>query len=127
METNAMTVTIDDAADRPTPAAAALLQMLGGSAAASLLYVAAELGLPDLVAAGQGTAAVLLARTGSDADALERLLRGLVVLGVFVPFGGERLALTPLGDLLRSDAPGSLRATARLMGNPVTQLAWAAL
>jgi orsellinic acid C2-O-methyltransferase len=128
METIAMDTLLDDAPARPTPPPAAVLQqMLGGPTAASLLYVAAELGLADLVGQGHRTPAELAARTGADADALRRVLRGLAVLGVFGQPDGEHLELTALGDCLRADAPGSLRATARLMGHPVVQRAWAAL
>src|SRR5262245_26179186 len=126
METIPMTV-LDSVTTRPTPPAAVLQQMLGGPTAASLLHLAAELGLADLIAAGTDRAAELAARTGTDPDTLRRVLRGLAALGVFAPLEGERFGLTPLGDCLRADAPGSLRTTARLMGHPVVLQAWAAL
>jgi hypothetical protein len=128
METIAMTVVLDSVPARATPSPAGVLQqMLGGPTAASLLYVAAELGLADLVADGHRTSAELAARTGADPDALRRVLRGLAALGVFGQSADGRLELTALGDCLRADAPGSLRTTARLMGHPIVQRAWAAL
>jgi hypothetical protein len=101
-------------------------QMLGGATAASLLYVAAELRLADLLSGGPHTTEKLVARTGANADALTRVLRGLAVLGI-VSMHNHTVTLTELGHALRSDVPGSTYAAARLMGNPVAIQAWTGL
>jgi hypothetical protein len=110
-----------------TPAAAtALQQMLGGPTATNLIYTAVELDLPDLINERPATAERLAAARGADPGALRRVLRGLAALGILAgtPDG---YVLTPLGDLLRRDVPGSMFHSARLMGHPATQRAWTGL
>jgi hypothetical protein len=68
--------------------------------------IAATLRLPDLVAAGATTAAVLAERTGSDPGALRRLLRHLVAIDVLVQ-QGEHFALTPLSEAMREGQAGN--------------------
>jgi hypothetical protein len=105
---------------------AAVQQMLGGSTATTLLYIAAELGLADLLASGPKSTQALAVATGANPNALGRVLRGLGVLGIVQPADGD-FALTPLGETLRKDVPGSLRQTARLVAHPVIQQAWSGL
>jgi 2,7-dihydroxy-5-methyl-1-naphthoate 7-O-methyltransferase len=62
--------------------------------------VAATLRLPDLIAGGATTTAVLAERTGADPGALGRLLRHLVAIDVLVQ-RGEQYALTPLSEAMR--------------------------
>lgn len=64
--------------------------------------VAATLRLPDLIASGATTTAVLAERTGTDPGALGRLLRHLVAIDVLAQ-QGEHYSLTPLGDAMRED------------------------
>ncbi|MCP2257809.1 O-methyltransferase [Streptoalloteichus tenebrarius] len=74
------------------------------------IRVAATLRLPDLVARGVTGADELAARTGSDADALNRLLLYLSALDVFRRTAPRSYELTELGELLREDHPIGLRA-----------------
>jgi hypothetical protein len=104
-----------------------LQQFIGGSLATNLVYIAAELGIADQLADGPRKAEELAAATGTKADALKRVLRGLSVLGVLAQTPEGAFALTPLGEALRSDVPGSMRTTARLQAHPVTQRAFGAL
>jgi hypothetical protein len=110
----------------PANPAAVLQQMLGGATAASLLYVAAELELPDLLAEHPASSSYLAACTNTDLDALERVLRAMCVIGI-LSTDGEQFALTPLGEYLRTDVPGSQWAAARLMGHPIVTRAWGGL
>jgi SAM-dependent methyltransferase len=72
------------------------------------LRVAATLELADLVAAGVTSVDELAERTGTNADALGRLLRFLTVKGLFD--GTETgLALSEAGQVLRRDHPSRLR------------------
>lgn len=84
-------------------------EMLAGHFVAQCLHVAASLGIPDLIAGGRDTASALAEATGCDGAALQRVLRTLASKGVFDETSDGHFALTPLGDTLRSDAPGSLR------------------
>lgn len=94
------------------PPAAALLQMITGYWVSQAIYVAAKLGIADLLADGPRGAAELAAETETQADALYRVLRALASVGIFSEVDGSRFTLTPLADLLRSGAPNSLRAYA---------------
>lgn len=72
--------------------------------------VAATLRLADHVAAGADTVAALAQRTGSDPDALGRLVDHLLAVGVLRRRGTEGLSLTDLGEQLREGHPGNGRA-----------------
>ena len=70
------------------------------------IRVAATLRLPDLIAGGVTTADALADRTGTDRDALGRLLRHLTSIGLLRRDGSD-VCLTDLGEALRSAHPGS--------------------
>jgi hypothetical protein len=80
------------------------------------VYVAAELGIADLLKDGPRGIADLAAATHTHADSLFRLLRALASIGVFAETVPRTFAMTPLAEGLRSDAPQSQRALARMMG-----------
>lgn len=91
-------------------------QMLTGYWSTQMLYVAAKLGIADLLVAGPRSVDDLAQATQSQAPALYRLLRALASLGIFADDGSGRFQLTPLAECLRSDAPGSQRALAIMSG-----------
>ena len=105
----------DQDADRPNPAAQ-LGKLIGGYPYTQMIYVAAELGIADLLNDGPATAEALAHRVGADSDALYRVLRGLTTLGVFAETDDRRFELTPTAELLRPGVPGSLRAYAIMSG-----------
>jgi len=82
------------------------LRQLGDLAAPMVLRVAATLRLPDAIADGCVTADALAERTGTNRDALARLLRHMVSMGLLAQ-AGDGYALTELGEALRSDRPDS--------------------
>src|SRR5262247_2934212 len=90
----------------------AMLQLITGFWVSRAIYVAAKLGLADLVKDGPKTADELARLTGSHAPSLYRVLRALASAGVFAEDGRGRFAQTSLSETLGSDAPGSLRALA---------------
>ena len=89
--------------------------------------VAASLGVADALAAGPRSVAELASELGCDTDALYRLLRLLAASGVFHEDGERRFSLTPVGELLRSDVPGSMREPAILQGRPEVLAAYGKL
>jgi len=93
-----------------------LQALLDGYRSTVLLYVAARLGLSDLLADGPMSSTELACRLGAHAPSLHRILRGLVALGVCSEHADGRFGITPLGALLRADAPDSLRGAAILNG-----------
>jgi hypothetical protein len=71
--------------------------------------VAATLKLADLVAGGAGHVDDLADRTGTNAEALGRMLRHLVCQGLFAEPELGRFTLNETADLLRSDHPAGMR------------------
>ncbi len=88
-----------------------LIQMATAFWASRLLYVAAKLNLADHLADGPKSAEALAAPTGTHAPSLHRVMRSLSSLGVLSETADHRFTLTPLGEALKSGAPGSARAT----------------
>jgi 2-polyprenyl-3-methyl-5-hydroxy-6-metoxy-1,4-benzoquinol methylase len=101
--------------------------LLGGYEITQLLYVLAELRIPDLLAAGPLTSEELALATTTEPDALRRVLRATASVGVLKEEDGGRFAITDLGGRLREDAPGSLRPLALSYGQPWRWLAWSHL
>ena len=91
------------------PPPVAMLHMIQGFWVSRALYVAAKLGIPDLLKDEPKSSADLAHATGTHAPSLYRVLRALDSVGVFAEDDRGRFALTPLGATLRTDVPGSLR------------------
>jgi hypothetical protein len=85
------------------------LWSMAGLGTPMAVRVAATLRIADHLADGQRTAAELAGVTGTDPDALERLLRYLAVRGVFDRDEDGRYTLTPLSQPLREDHPSGIR------------------
>jgi O-methyltransferase/methyltransferase family protein len=95
------------------------VQMSGlimGFVPAQAIAIAAELGIADLLAREPMTTTQLAESTGSDASALYRVMRYLASLGIFQADENGRFALTPMAELLRTDAGDSMRSMSRIMG-----------
>jgi hypothetical protein len=87
-----------------------MLQMVRGYWLSRAIYVAAKLGLADLLKDGSKSSAELAMMTNTHAPSLHRLMRVLASVGVFPEDERNQFGLTPLGATLRCDVPGSLRA-----------------
>ncbi|HSS95148.1 MAG TPA: methyltransferase, partial [Candidatus Dormibacteraeota bacterium] len=111
-------------ADDITRSRAELRELINGFRVTQTLYVLVTSGVADLLAGGPRTAEDLAASIGAHGRALYRLLRALAGLGVLQEDEGHRFELTPLGDGLRTEAPGSLAAWAAYEGSPVNWLTW---
>jgi hypothetical protein len=107
------------------PPEVALMQIVGGGLLQQALYVAAKLSIADLLAERPQTADELAKRTRTHARALYRVLRALASVGVFAESNGQTFQLTPPAELLRSDAPGSLRDAVIFMGEEWHWRVWA--
>jgi beta-alanine degradation protein BauB len=99
------------APDRPL--AMRMIELIHGVWTTHVVATAAQLDLPDHLAEGPLTVGELVARTGAHHPTLERFLRACAALGLVDVEGAEdpastKVALTPLGALLRAEA-GSLR------------------
>jgi len=109
---------------RMAPAPVALLEMIWGSMVTQALYVAAKLGIADLLADGPLTPEEIARRVNASSDGVFRLLRALASRGVFTARPDGRYELTPLAEPLRSDAPVSMRSVALLWGSPEAWEHW---
>lgn len=94
------------AADEAVPALWAMAQL----ATPMAVRAAATLRLADHIASGLRTVPELAEATGTDAGGLARLMRYLAVRGVLTRDDSDRYGLTALGEALRDDHPGGLRA-----------------
>src|ERR1700751_4849246 len=100
-----------------------LFQMASGYWLSQAVYVAAKLGLADLLRDGPRSCQELAAATGTNARCLFRLLRALSAARIFVHTQGDHFALAIVGKSLQSDAPGSQRAIIMTLGE-VHYQAW---
>jgi len=80
------------------------------------IWVAAELGVADLLVNGPLTAEELAEQTHTHSGALSRVLRALASVGIFAQDPDGRFSLTPHANLLRSDVAGSQRSMGIMMG-----------
>jgi O-methyltransferase domain/Dimerisation domain len=101
--------------DAERSAATTLLRMIWGTHISRAVYVAAELGIADLLANGPLSSSELARRTGTHAPSLYRVLRLLAALGVLDEDDGEAFSLTIVGERLRSNAPAGLRSWATFL------------
>lgn len=117
--------------DNPThhgePPATALLRVATGYQASQALFVAARLGLADLLGDGPRPVEDLAAAAGAHAASLRRLLRALAAFGVFREGEDGRFALAPLGEHLRAGAPGSVRPLVLMYGHADFLRTWGEL
>ncbi|MBI2195020.1 MAG: methyltransferase [Planctomycetes bacterium] len=101
--------------DESTPVSY-LFRLVNGYWLSQSVYVAAKLGIADLLREGPRTAEDLARGVGADTRSLYRLLRGLTAAGIFVESSDGRFGLTPTAEYLRSGVPGSLRDAVILYG-----------
>jgi len=103
-----------------------LFQLASGYWISQAIYVAAKLGIADILKYGERSSSQIAVATGADESCISRLMRALCVVGVFRTNGEGRFALTGLGKPLQSNVPGSLRAMVITLGE-VHYAAWAHL
>src|SRR5690242_18284071 len=95
-----------------------MMQLAMGAFPAQAIYVAARLGLADLLANGAKSVDDLAATTGTDGPSLYRVMRALASFGVFAETDGGTFVNTPMSETMLADSPVSLRAMALFMGDP---------
>jgi len=110
-----------------TPEPFRLLNMICATWTTQLLASAAELNVADCMKAGPLSANEVAERTKTDPNIMYRILRALGGLGVLKELEERRFELTALGQLLRSDVPGSMRQLAIMLGQPWHNRVWEVL
>jgi SAM-dependent methyltransferase len=101
-----------------------LYQMAIGHYLSRALHLAAKLGIADLLKDGPRHFADLAQSTATHGPSLNRALRLLASVGVLEEQENARFGLTPLGECLRTDVPGSAHAMVMLFAGPRIQDAW---
>ncbi len=93
-----------------------ILQMMNAYRLSQLIYVAAKLGIADLLADGPKSSEELAQATRTHAQSLYRLLRALASFAIFAESETGRFELTPRAAMLQTGVPGSIRAYAIVTG-----------
>ena len=101
-----------------------LIQMAMAHWVSRIAYVAAKLGLADHLASGPKTADDLAGPTGTHAPSLYRLMRALTNLNILTEDASHRFALTPLGEALKTGAPGSARPSILTLASDWMSRGW---
>src|SRR5436189_6369270 len=84
-----------------------MMQLAMGAFPAQAIYVAAKLGIADLVKDGGKTPDELASATGTHGPSLYRLLRSLASVGVFAETAAGAFVNTPVSETMLSDSPVS--------------------
>ena len=98
------------------PSPPVLFQMATGYWVSQAIYVAAKLGIADLLKDGPQSCVALATATGADTASLFRLMRALASVGIFSHVRKDRFALSRLAESLQSDSPGSLKTMVMTIG-----------
>src|ERR1700733_8635905 len=114
MTTNPATGTATATATE-SEAATSVLRMIWGIHISRAVYLAAELGIADLLADGPVDSTELARATGTHAPSLYRVLRLLAALHVLDEVEPRTFANTVLGERLRTGAPAGLRSWATFL------------
>lgn len=99
-----------------TEAAARLIELIQIRLVSEAIYVAAALGIADLLGDTSKSIEQLAETTGTSTPSLRRVMRALASFGIFSQDSAGRFALAPMGELLKRDVVGSLNAASLLSG-----------
>ena len=103
------------------PPHAHLMQFILGKWISKPIYVAAELGIADLLSEGPKSIDALADATNTHAASLNRVLRGLACVGIFAEVSERHFGLTPMAECLQT---GALRPIARMFHADWHDRAW---
>ena len=106
------------------PPSLAMMQLLFGKQLTYSLSGVARLGVADHMDGTPMPVEEIAAKASAHAPSLYRVMRMLAGFGVFREGPPRHFALTPIGELLRTDAPGSLRAMAMMFGEEFSTRAY---
>jgi hypothetical protein len=86
-----------------------IMQMITGYWVSQLVGAVARFGFADILTGGAKGSAEVAASARTEKSATYRVLRAGASVGLFREEAADRFSLTPLGETLRSDVPGSMR------------------
>ena len=100
---------------------AQLMNFIVGKWISKPIYVAAELGIADLLARGPKSIEALAQKSGSHAPSLYRVMRALASVGIFFETEGKQFELTPMAEYLKT---GEMKSIALLFNSDWSDNAW---
>jgi hypothetical protein len=106
------------------PVTKQMFEMIRGYRVSQIVGTLAELQIPDRLADGALAYDELAKEIGCEPQATYRLLRASASVGVIAAMNDGRFCLTPLGEKLRSNVPGSMRDIAVAVTAPGHWLPW---
>lgn len=92
-----------------------MMQLLSSLWVTQAIGSFARMGLADAMEQGADDAASIAAPRGLNVDRVYRLLRALSTVGMVTEGAGGKFALTPLGKMLTTNAPNSMKTSAELL------------
>jgi hypothetical protein len=104
-----------------------VIHTIWGFMASQALHAASRLAVFDVVRDVPKTARQIAEQSAAREPELLRLLRYLTAIGFLIEDGEGRFSSTPLGALLQSDHPQSLRPMALMYGEPFWWRPWGGL
>jgi hypothetical protein len=114
-------------AESSDPSGDALLDLIRVHRVTTVIYVAAKLGIADLLFEGPKTAAELSLLTDTHQRSLLRLMRGLAALAICTEVADGRFQLTEMGTRLAAKSEHSLKAWALLEGEALSRASFSGL
>ena len=106
------------------PPSVAMLRMISGFRVSRAIYVAAKLGIADLLKDGPKSSEELARLTSTHPLSLYRVIRAQASVGIFAEDEQGCFTLTAIGNTLQSEISGSLRAWAILVLGEEDYQAW---
>jgi len=106
---------------KPLSPPAQIMKFIVGKWISKPIYVAAELGIADMLADHPKSIEELAHATHSHAPFLYRMMRALASVGIFFETEGQRFELTPMAECLKADA---MRSIALLFNSEWSDKAW---
>jgi ubiquinone/menaquinone biosynthesis C-methylase UbiE len=103
------------------PPPAQLMNFIVGKWISKPIYVAAELGIADMLAEGPKNIEELAQASQSHAPSLYRMMRALASIGIFSETKAKRFELTPMADYLKT---GAMRSMALMFNSDWSDKAW---
>ena len=103
------------------PPPAQLMKFIVGRWISKPIYVAAELGIADMLVEGPKSIEELAQASQSHAPSLYRMMRALASVGIFYETENKRFELTPMAECLKK---GAMRSVALLFNSDWSDRAW---
>jgi hypothetical protein len=113
-----------DHTNESAPPFAQVIQMALGYVVSRAVHACAKLGFADQLISGPRSSDDLAKACGTHPDATYRLLRTMSSIGLFSEGPRGRFSLTPLGESLKTGAPGAARSTVLSLAGDTFWATW---